>query len=97
MRNKLQKNNILFIQNQKFDDCRNVLPLPFDFYIPDSNLLIECDGIHHYEPVKHFGGEDRLEYQQHNDNIKNNYCKEKGIKLIRVKSYKEIDKISVLQ
>jgi len=91
LRNKLKNMNISFFQNFKFDDCRNVLPLPFDFYIPSRNLLIECDGVQHFVPVDYFGGENRLEYQMKNDSIKNDYCESKGIDLKRVKSYREIE------
>jgi very-short-patch-repair endonuclease len=98
LRNKLKNMNISFFQNFKFDDCRNVLPLPFDFYIPSRNLLIECDGVQHFVPVDYFGGENRLEYQMKNDSIKNDYCESKGIDLKRVKSYREIeDLLKVIQ
>jgi len=98
LRNKLKNMNISFFQNYKFDDCRNVLPLPFDFFIPDRNLLIECDGIQHFVPIDYFGGESRLEYQIKNDCIKNDYCESKGMDLKRVKSYREIeDLLKVIQ
>lgn len=37
----LDSNNINYITQQKFDDCRDKLPLPFDFYLPDYNVCIE--------------------------------------------------------
>ena len=90
--------NISFFQNYKFDDCRNILPLPFDFYIPSRNLLIECDGVQHFVAVDYFGGENRLEYQMKNDSIKDDYCKDFDIDLKRVKSYREIeDLLKVIQ
>lgn len=98
LRNKLKNMNISFFQNYKFDDCRNILPLPFDFYIPSRNLLIECDGVQHFVAVDYFGGENRLEYQMKNDSIKNDYCKDFDIDLKRVKSYREIeDLLKVIQ
>lgn len=98
LRNKLKNMNISFFQNYKFDDCRNILPIPFDFYIPSRNLLIECDGVQHFVAVDYFGGENRLEYQMKNDSIKNDYCKDFDIDLKRVKSYREIeDLLKVIQ
>jgi len=98
LRNKLKNMNISFFQNYKFDDCRNILPLPFDFYIPSRNLLIECDGVQHFVAVDYFGGENRLEYQMKNDSIKDDYCKDFDIDLKRVKSYREIeDLLKVIQ
>lgn len=37
------------IQCQKrFADCRTKVSLPFDFYLPSYNLIIEADGNQHY-------------------------------------------------
>jgi hypothetical protein len=96
LRDNLIRLGITFEQNKRYDDCRNYLPLPFDFYLSDMNILIECDGIQHRVPIKHFGGEERYEYQKLNDSIKNNYCVEKSIRLIRVSNFHEIDQLSNL-
>lgn len=37
----LDDNNIYYIPQKKFDDCRDKLPLPFDFYLPRYNTCIE--------------------------------------------------------
>lgn len=94
----LNKNNILFIQEHKFKDCRDKQLLPFDFYLPKYNLCIEYDGGQHFYPVC-FGGmsweraiikfEDRLE----KDIIKNKFCFKNSIGLIRIPFWDE-DKIS---
>jgi len=88
---KLKNMDIDFIKDFRFDECRNKLPLPFDFYLPEKNILIECDGIQHRESIKYFGGKKRLEYQKINDNIKNEFCMKKKLKLLRLKNIKEID------
>lgn len=93
LRSKLIDLNINFEQNKKYDNCRNKLPLPFDFYLKDINCLIECDGIQHREPIDYFGGKERFEYQKINDSIKNKWCDINKIKLYRVKGFKEIDKL----
>ena len=56
----------------------------FDFFIPSMNTIIEYDGAQHFIPVKHWGGEEELKEIIKNDNIKNDYCKRKGIKMIRI-------------
>lgn len=81
----LIENNIEFIAQYKFDDCINKNKLPFDFYLPNHNILIEFDGKQHFEPIEFFGGIKHLKETQHNDKIKNKYCKDKGIKLIRIR------------
>ena len=48
IRNYLESNNIAFEQEKWFSDCRDVKPLPFDFYLPDYNMLIEFDGKQHF-------------------------------------------------
>lgn len=80
----LTDNNIKYIPQKRFDDCRDVFPLPFDFYLPRYNICIECDGIQHFEPVDHFGGEEQFKIRTNHDQIKTNYCLLNGIELIRL-------------
>lgn len=93
LRDRLIKLKIEFEQNKKYDDCRNKLPLPFDFYLKNINCLIECDGIHHKKPIEHFGGEERFKYQKNNDLIKDKWCIDNNITLHRVSNFREIDKL----
>lgn len=79
----LDENNIRYKYNYRFDNCRNILPLPFDFYLLDYNVCIEYDGIQHFKPIDFFGGEEELKRRQLNDEIKNKYCIDNNIKLIR--------------
>lgn len=77
-------NNILFIPQYRFNDCRDKKPLPFDFYLPDLNICIEYDGEQHHKPIIIFGGLTGLIDRQSKDSIKTNYCFTNGIKLIRI-------------
>ena len=88
----LKSYKINFDRQKKFPDCKNVFELPFDFYIPSLRLCIEFDGKQHYEPSEHFGGQKAFEKLKINDKIKNDYCEENYINLIRIK-YNEIDNI----
>lgn len=81
----LEEKNIEFIREYKFSDCRNKYPLPFDFYLPDSNTIIEYNGIQHYEPIEFFGGQKSLDYRKKLDIIKSDYCEENNIKLVIIK------------
>lgn len=90
--NFLRKNEILNIQQHKFDDCKNIRPLPFDFYIPSFNICIEYDGIQHFEIVDYFGGFDGFVETKIRDTIKNEYCENNNIKLIRI-PYWDFDNI----
>lgn len=80
----LKENNIEYIPQKRFDDCKNKRTLPFDFYLPTKNTCIEFDGAQHTQPVEYWGGEEKFVYLQKNDSIKNQYCKDNGINLIRI-------------
>jgi very-short-patch-repair endonuclease len=88
----LDNRAVEYLREYKFDDCKNIYPLRFDFYIPDYRMVIEFDGIQHYEPISFFGGIKALEKLKINDTIKNNYCEENYINLIRIR-YDEVDRI----
>lgn len=86
----LNQYNISYISQYKFDNCRNKKSLPFDFYLPDYNICIEYDGIQHFKPVDFAGrGESWankiFERTQYNDEIKNKYCKNNNIILLRIR------------
>ena len=83
----LENNNIKFIQEHRFKDCKHKNLLRFDFYIPNYNLCIEYDGEQHYKAFNHFGGEERLKDTENKDKIKNNYCEDNGINLLRIPYY----------
>lgn len=88
----LDNKNIKYERQYKFDDCRSKDKLPFDFYIPSKNIVIEYDGKQHYEIVDYFGGFDDFVGTKIRDTIKTIYCKENNIKLIRI-PYWDFDKI----
>lgn len=84
----LTKNNINFTPQKRFTDCRHILPLPFDFYLPDYNICIEYQGIQHFEPRSKFGGKVEFVKTQLRDSIKLSYCRTKNIPLIVI-TYKD--------
>lgn len=88
---------VLFVPEHRINECRNINPLPFDFYLQDSNLAIEYQGRQHYEPVDFSGGNEasaqlNLEYVQQNDEIKRVYCEENNLKLLII-PYWDFDNI----
>jgi very-short-patch-repair endonuclease len=60
-------------------------------------VCVEYDGSQHYHPVEYFGGEKVFKETQKSDAIKNKYCSDNGIKLIRIpyknKSSAEIETV----
>ena len=56
--------------------------LELDFYIPNKNIAIECQGRQHFKPVEIFGGEEAFKYTIENDNAKRKLCEENGVRLL---------------
>lgn len=95
----LEDLGIEFEREKRFEGCRHVHTLPFDFYLPKYNICIEYQGIQHYQPVKQFGGQENLEYTLKMDGIKKDFCNKEGIKLIEIpywiKTTQDIKKLLV--
>lgn len=90
----LKQLNIVFHQEYGFSDCKYINKLRFDFYLPDYNCCIEFDGKQHFKEKGTWAEKDNgLKEIQIKDNIKNQYCKNNNIKLIRI-PYWDIDKIN---
>lgn len=85
----LESYNLNYEKEKRFNDCRCKNSLPFDFYVPEFNVLIEYDGEQHTRPAR-FGGmsreqsEEAFEMIKLRDNIKNQYCKDNNIPLLRI-------------
>lgn len=89
----LTKNKVAFTYQKTFDDFRNEItnyPLRFDFFLDDSNTVIEFDGKHHFEEIEKWGGEKYLLETQKRDIFKDLYCRKNGIKIIRIPYYENI-------
>lgn len=84
----LNKKQIKYEIQKKFKNLKDVNMLSYDFYLPSNNILIEYQGIQHYESVS-FNGRDysNLEKQQYHDKLKRKYAKDNGYILLEI-SYK---------
>ena len=85
IRKYLKDNGIKYKKQKTFDGCNYKYPLRFDFYLIKHNICIEYDGMQHFRPVNYFGGIDTFNYILIKDEIKNQYCKNNNIKLIRIR------------
>ena len=101
VRKFLTEKGIEFEEQKKFEGCEYKKPLRFDFYIPKYNLCIESDGEPHFKNINWNGKytddqlKERLEVYQLRDRIKNNYCKNNGINLLRIRYDKNMkDKLN---
>lgn len=80
-----------FIHQYKFDDCRHINPLVFDFYLLKHNAVIEFQGRQHYKYDRAgWNTKENLELVKRNDKIKWDYCLKNNIKLIYIQHFMEV-------
>lgn len=75
---------VAYKRQKWFDKCRNVRPLPFDFYLPDYKTLVEYQGEQHYNLREKgiYSDPQDLKNLQYRDHIKADFAKENGLYLI---------------
>lgn len=84
----LKKMGLSYICQYKFNDLKSSSGkhYPFDFavFIEEKIILIEYNGIQHYQAVNHFGGDEQLKKQKEHDLIKEVYCQKNNLPLIKI-------------
>lgn len=90
----LERKIITFLNNENIKYDYKYYPewlegLELDFYLPEYNIAIECQGLQHFEPIDFFGGVDRFIKQLKNDKKKLIKCEENGIKLLYYSNLKK--------
>lgn len=83
----LDSNNITYEREKTFEWLKNKILLQLDFYLPEWNLAIECQGKQHFEENAFFQHQ-MLKERQYNDTLKFQLCKEHGIKILYYADYK---------
>ncbi|WP_289146180.1 hypothetical protein [uncultured Megamonas sp.] len=83
VRNYLDKHNIPYISQKKFNELKDKQPLSYDFYLPKQKVLIEYQGIQHFESVS-FGSKvsSDIQTQQYHDKLKHDYAINNGYTLL---------------
>ena len=79
IREFLINNNITFEYQKKFKWLGRQ---SLDFYLPEYNIAIECQGKQHFEPVEFFGGKEKFKYQIKMDLRKKELCETHNITII---------------
>lgn len=92
----LDKRGIEYEPQKTFENLEYRSNLYYDFYLGEHKILIEYQGIQHYEPVKYFGGEKRFRVQKEIDKLKREYANKHGYSLVEIpyieSSEEEIEK-----
>lgn len=74
--------NIHFEEQKGFDWLRYKKEMKLDFYIPNKNIAIECQGEQHFESFRFEKDSSRLELRKERDKKKAELCKENGVQII---------------
>lgn len=74
----LNNENILFERQKHFEWLGKQT---LDFYLPQYNVAVECQGNQHFMEIKNWGGEKRFKKQQESDAKKLDLCTKKGVKV----------------
>jgi len=87
----LQEKGIEFETERTFEGCRSRRGklMPFDFYLPGFNLAVEYDGPQHFYPMSNRGGAAGFAARKENDQDKNHFCEDNGIRLLRLSYFRE--------
>ena len=64
--------------------------LELDIYLPERKIGVEYQGIQHYKPVKHWGGEESLAKVKQRDALKAKICMAQGISLVYFTYHEDI-------
>ena len=80
----LEKYNIKYTQEQKFEWLKLNQPLRLDFYLPDYNIAIECQGKQHFYENCNFSKHNKedLNLIKLRDKIKYEQCTKHGIPIL---------------
>lgn len=78
----LDKHNIEYNEQKRFDWLKNKIALSLDFFLPKYNIAIECQGKQHFQPVDAFGGEKDFLLTRERDKVKKELCEKNNVRLI---------------
>ena len=92
VRNFLNQNNIAFESQKKFSWLKNKKKMSLDFYLPDYNVAIECQGEQHYltEEKGYYTTEMLCDIKQR-DKLKHSLCQEHGIHIHYIKYDEDVN------
>ena len=82
IRKILDKHSIRYIREKQFPWLKRGRSMPLDFYLPDYNIAIECQGMQHFKSMSFFGGEAGFEDIIDRDTLKKELCQEHGIRIL---------------
>lgn len=91
----LMSHNIHYIPEYRFKDSPEVSKKPFDFYLPNFNLIIEYHGKQHLKGWR--DDEESKSTIQLHDKIKKDWAKSKDISFLEIRSWEEKTKVQIIE
>ena len=82
VRLSLERHSIRYDREKQFKWLRRGRVMPLDFYLPDYNIAIECQGLQHFKSHPFFGGMDGLKDIMERDSLKKKLCDEHGVRIL---------------
>ena len=83
----LEKHCILYERQKTFEWLKYKNNLKLDFYLPDYNIAIECQGIQHFKETNFGSNISSLDENLNRDKIKYELCKIHNIKILYYANY----------
>lgn len=83
----LESNNIEYVYQGSFDWLRHKNKLSIDFFLPNNNIVIECQGRQHFREEKFFDAGDGYNGLVTRDKLKKKLCNEHGIRVLYFSHY----------
>jgi hypothetical protein len=78
----LEENEVKYIYQCSYKTFEWLGKQRLDFYLPEYNIAIECQGGQHFKPIDLFGGEKGFIKTLALDMEKRKKCKENNVKLL---------------
>lgn len=82
IRNFLSNNNIEFEEQKTFEWLKYETNMFLDFYLPQYQIAIECQGEQHFKPIEFFGGKEKFDLHLDRDKRKLELCNKYDITIL---------------
>ena len=82
IRDLLTINKIEFEEQKQFEWLVDKGRLRLDFFLPERNVAVECQGCQHFESYDFFGGDEGFETNIRRDSTKRKLCHAHGVEIL---------------
>lgn len=89
----LTERGINFVEQKQFDWLifKKRGKLKLDFYLPDYNLAIECQGEQHFYPIEYYHGKEKFDVIKERDEVKRKLCIANNVRIEYINYFDDIE------